>query len=585
MLDPAHPRPQFQRERWRSLDGQWQFSFDDTQCFKEPSDVPFDREIRVPFAPESPLSGIGDTGFHPVVWYRTKVRLEDGDLPPPGGRLLLHFGAVDYHAKVWANGQLVAEHEGGFTPFFADVTCALKDGYLDLVVQAEDDPQDLAKPRGKQDWLLEPHGIWYPRTTGIWQTVWLEPVPETHISALRWTPYMETWEFSVEAHITGPMPEGLYLRVRLYDNERVLADDRYAVLRRETARRIAIVDPGNDDFLSHTLWSPSHPHLIEATIELYAGDRVIDRVESYTAMRDISISGNRFLLNGRPLYLRMVLDQGYWRESLMTPPDPDALRRDVELIKRMGFNGVRKHQKLEDPRFLYWCDRLGLLVWGEMPSAYRFTPTAVERTVREWTEAIERDYSHPCIVAWVPLNESWGVPDLPNNPAHRDYVRTLYHLTKTLDPTRPVVGNDGWENLATDIIGIHDYTADPDKLVERYHNLETARRVLSKDWPGGRSLLVGGFEPDTHALVLSEFGGVALASRSESGWGYSQALDPEEFLQRYRHFMEAVARCEGLAGFCYTQFTDTFQEQNGLLFMDRTPKVDLLAIAQATRSR
>jgi beta-galactosidase/beta-glucuronidase len=583
MIEIQHPRPQFRRDHWRSLNGSWKFCFDENQEWLSPQQVVFDRDIEVPFVPESQASGIGDTNYHPVVWYSQRFELLPTDAPPMGGRLLLHFGAVDYHAKVWANGQLVTEHFGGHTPFYADVTHAVEDGYLEIIVRVEDDPTDLAKPRGKQDWLPQPHAIWYPRTTGIWQTVWIEAVPPTRITSLRWTPYLESWEFSMEAELEGPLREGLTLRVRLFSNEAVLADDRYKILRRETTRRIAIVDSGNDDFLSHTLWSPDHPHLIEALVELCDGDQTIDRIESYTAMRNVTVAGNLFLLNGRPLYLRMVLDQGYWPDTLMTAPDDDALRRDVELIKLMGFNGVRKHQKLEDPRWLYWCDRLGLLVWGEMPSAYRFTLTAVERTLSEWTEAVRRDYSHPCIAAWVPLNESWGVPDLPNNAAHRDYVRSLYHLTKTLDPTRPVVGNDGWENLATDIVGIHDYTPDPQKLLERYGNLEAARRVLITDRPGGRSLVLGGFQPEDHALMLSEFGGVAVSSHTHGGWGYSQVLSPEAFLERYQAFMRAIHQCESLAGFCYTQFCDTFQEQNGLLYADRTPKVDLLAIAQATQ--
>jgi hypothetical protein len=381
------------------------------------------------------------------------------------------------------------------------------------------------------------------------------------------------------------MREGLYLRVRLYDNERVLADDRYAVLRRETARRIAIVDPGNDDFLSHTLWSPSHPHLIEATIELYAGDRVIDRVESYTAMRDISISGNRFLLNGRPLYLRMVLDQGYWPESLMTPPDPDALRRDVELIKRMGFNGVRKHQKLEDPRWLYWCDRLGLLVWEEMPSAYRFHPDYVGDFVSEWREAIERDYSHPCIIAWVPFNESWGAPDLNTNQTHRHYVQTLYHLTKTLDPTRLAIGNDGWEFVVGDWVGIHDYTHKPEKLLERYGTPQAVTLTVEQPW--GRALRVQGFELGGQPVVLSEFGGMAFSPEAPRGfktsWGYSRAQDSEAFLTWYEGMMQQVHLLRGIAGFCYTQLTDTFQEKNGLLDEHRNPKADLARLRRATK--
>jgi beta-galactosidase/beta-glucuronidase len=233
-------------------------------------------------------------------------------------------------------------------------------------------------------------------------------------------------------------------------------------------RRIALSDPGIDDYRNELLWSPETPTLIQAEIELW-GDRgeQLDKVESYTALRSIAVQRDRVLLNGRPYEMRLVLDQGYWPDGGLTAPDDAALRRDVELAKAMGFNGARKHQKLEDPRYLYWADHLGLLVWGEMPSAYRFTKVSVERVTREWLAAIDRDYSHPCVVAWVPFNESWGVPNLPESPRERHYVQGLYHLTKTLDSTRPVIGNDGWESVATDIIGIHDYDSDPTRIARR----------------------------------------------------------------------------------------------------------------------
>ncbi|HWG85936.1 MAG TPA: glycoside hydrolase family 2 TIM barrel-domain containing protein, partial [Deinococcales bacterium] len=430
MIQSSHPNPLLEREAWRSLDGRWDFAFDDASRYESPSQVDFNREIVVPYPPESPASGIGDEGFHSVVWYRRRVNLEPHERQ---GRLLVHFGAIDYEAEVWANGQRVARHRGGHTPFHADVTDAVRgQDALEIVVRAADAPDDLAKPRGKQDWLEEPHAIWYPRTTGIWQPVWLEPVPETRIARLAWTPHMERWEIGIEAHFEGPVTEGLSLRVRLAADEDEIADDRYSVTRRELSRRVALPDPGIDDYRNELLWSPFHPRLIAAEVELLDGDRVVDRVRSYTAMRSVGLSKGRFMLNGRPFFLRLVLDQGYWPESLLAATD-EQLRADVELTKRLGFNGARKHQKVENPRWLYWCDVLGLLVWEEMPSCYRFTPRAVTRLLEEWTAVIERDASHPCIVAWVPLNESWGVPDLPSNPAHREYVRALYHLTRTLD--------------------------------------------------------------------------------------------------------------------------------------------------------
>jgi beta-galactosidase/beta-glucuronidase len=578
-----HPRPQLQRAHWRSLDGTWDFAFDPAAAHQLPDTVVFDRKIEVPFAPESRASGIGDTGYHNVLWYHRRVKLDAREMQ---GDLMLHFGAVDYHARVWVNDHLVAEHTGGHTPFSVAIGALRgRQNQFDLTVRAQDDPHDLAKPRGKQDWLADPHEIWYPRTSGIWQTVWLEAVPSLRIERLRWTPHLEDWSIGVEASLSMPPENGTSLRVVLYHEGVVLADDRYLFTGSDIARSIALSDPGIEDYRNHLLWSPANPTILEADVELLQGDQVIDSVWSYTALRSTGVQGNRFMLNGRPYYLRMVLDQGYWPESLLTPTGTDALRRDAELALELGFNGVRKHQKLEDPRWLYWCDRLGLLVWAEMPSPYRFTQLAVERLVSEWIEVLARDASHPCIAAWVPLNESWGVPDLPTNPAHREYVRALYSLTKTLDPSRPVVGNDGWEHVATDIVTIHDYASNARVLSERYATPETVRTVLERQQPGGHALTLHGFTLEEHPVVLSEFGGIALVPEGERGWGYSSVHTPEQLHAVYGKLMNAVHGARGLAGFCFTQLTDTFQEKNGLAFADRTPKVDPAIISAITRGR
>jgi hypothetical protein len=310
---------------------------------------------------------------------------------------------------------------------------------------------------------------------------------------------------------------------------------------------------------------------------------VIDAVDSYTALREISIQGDRVSLNGRALQLRLILDQGYWPDTGMTAPDDAALRRDVELAKLMGFNGVRKHQKIEDPRYLYWADHLGLLVWEEMPSAYRFTTKSIERVKQQWTAVLRRDANHPCIMAWVPFNESWGVPNLPDNAAERHYVQALYHLTKTIDPSRPVVGNDGWESVATDIIGIHDYDDDPHRMATRYETTEMRVRLFQHERPGGRLLMLQGHPHMDHPVVLSEFGGIAL--HDERTWGYSRSDTPDDFERRYHELLHVVHRLQLLAGFCYTQFADTYQEANGLLYADRRPKFPLERIAEATRGR
>ncbi len=579
---PTHPRPQLRRKDWTCLDGEWQFALDPDARWRVPDQVEWDRTIRLPFAPETDASGVRATGFYKTCWYRRVLIV-----PPPAGgdRLHLHFGAVDYAATVWANGQMLVRHEGGYTPFTTDLTAHAVRGEVEVVIRAEDDPHELAKPRGKQDWQLDPHSMWYPRTTGIWQSVWLETVPAHSIARLRWTPTLERYEVGVEAWVDGDQAVDVRLRVVLKSGPVLLADDSYRVVAGEVHRRIALSDPGIDDYRNELLWSPDSPNLIRAHLQLLGRDGVIvDEVWSYTALRSVAVQGDRFVLNGRPMALRLVLDQGYWPGTGQTAPDDAALRRDVELAKAMGFNGVRKHQKIEDPRYLYWADALGLLVWEEMPSAYRFTSTAVERLTREWAAVIERDRDHPCIIAWVPFNESWGVPDLPDSPTQRHYVQALYHLTKTLDPTRPVVGNDGWESVATDVIGIHDYDDQLVRIARRYGAEQALGRLFRRERPGGRMLIVGGDSQahSSHPVVLTEFGGIAY-SPEEGTWGYSRADTVKTFAERYARLLLVVRSLPVLAGFCYTQFADTYQEANGLLFADRTPKFPLADMARATR--
>jgi beta-galactosidase/beta-glucuronidase len=580
--DPAgHPRPQLRRERWLSLDGAWDFAIDREARWSAPEQVVWSSRIEVPFSPETPRSGIADTGLYRACWYRRLI-----EPPPraPGERLILRFGAVDYQARVWMGDTLCGDHEGGYTPFGIDVTPQLAGGAATLVVQAEDDPLDLAKPRGKQDWQREPHSIWYPRTSGIWQTVWLEVVPAASIALLRWSADLTRWELALEAIIDGEVQPGHRLQVALQSRGRRLARDTYEIIGNEVNRGIAFSDPGIDDSRNELLWSPESPTLIEAELELLdPGGRVVDRVQSYTALRAIAVQNDRIVLNGRPYPLRMVLDQGYWPESGLTPPSDQALRHDVELAKAMGFNGVRKHQKLEDPRYLHWADRLGLLVWEEMPSAYRFTKRSIDRLTREWLAALARDYSHPCIIAWVPFNESWGVPNLPDNPAERHWVEALYHLTRSFDPTRLVVGNDGWESVATDVIGIHDYDHISERIAQRYHSNESRPRLFRHARPGGRLLVLGGEQHLEHPVVLSEFGGIACASDPGDTWGYSRCRDAGELAEVYGRLLDTVRSLDLLAGFCYTQFSDTYQEANGLLRADRTPKIPIEQIALATR--
>jgi len=578
-MSPDYPRPLLHRKSWHSLNGLWDFTLDPEHQWQQPPDVPWSQQIEVPFAPETSRSGIAFEGFCRAFWYRR--RFDRIDLA--GDKLLLHFEAVDYSATVWVNGHIAQVHEGGYSPFECEISPFLtSDELQEIVVLAEDEPADLGKPRGKQDWHLKPHSIWYPRTSGIWRTVWLERVPRRYLRSLLWSPNRERWEIAMEVHVEAEPEDQLSLEVQLSSGAEILAHDTYSVNNCEVNRRVSLSDPGIDDFRNELLWSPEHPTLIGASLTLRdALGTAIDEVESYTAIRSVGVQGDRFVLNGRPLQLQMVLDQGYWPDTGLTAPDDHALRRDVELVKAMGFNGVRKHQKVEDARYLYWADKLGLLVWGEMPSAYRYTRTSINRLIKEWLAIMERDLSHPSIIAWVPFNESWGVPDLPDSAAQRHYVQALYHVTKTIDPTRPVIGNDGWESVATDLIGIHDYDPDPARIAARYGSHDAESNLLTRERPAGRLLILGEPRVAAHPLILSEFGGIALSNDESSTWGYSRCATPEQFRERFHALIAAVRASLFLAGYCYTQFTDAYQETNGLLYADRTPKIPIREIAQA----
>jgi len=374
-------------------------------------------------------------------------------------------------------------------------------------------------------------------------------------------------------------------RVRLSLRDTLLVEDVCLVPGDRLEREFALDYVGHEDESSRAiLWSPEHPNLIDARLTLWEGDAEVDEVQSYAGLRSVVVADNCFLLNGHPYYLRLVLGQGYWPASHLAAPDEVALRREVELVKELGFNGVRVHQKVEDPRFLYWCDRLGVLVWGEMANAYAFSPEAVERLTREWTEVLARDYSHPCIVAWVPLNESWGVPDLAHDPAQQHYVRMLYHLTKALDPTRPAIGNDGWQHIAGDIIGLHDYAFDGDTLRARYGSAEDLERTLREVRPHYRHMILPGYRRAAEPAMLTECGGISYRPRAAQAWfGYGTVTGRGAFVEKYREIIGAILASPAIAGFCYTQLADTGQETNGLLTDKREHKLDPVVIRSITR--
>jgi beta-galactosidase/beta-glucuronidase len=589
-----YPRPQFRRSEWVNLNGEWSFAFDDedvglargwqsvsAEGLRAGSSA-FDRRVTVPFCFQASLSGIGERAFHDVVWYAREFAPPLTDAEEE--RLLLHFGAVDYRADVWVNGTHVAQHEGGHTPFSADVTHALKERNV-IVVRAEDPSRDVTIPRGKQYWREESEGIFYTRTTGIWQTVWLEPVGRRRIDWLRLTPDVDAAALDVEVAIEGFEP-GLILRVAVEHGGEVL-DDRFGLQSALVERRLPLLTRGEAPTTPHpqlwakpALWSPEDPNLYDLRLELLdAGGEILDTVDSYFGMRKIEVRDGKVYLNDSPYYQRLVLDQGYFPEGILTAPTDDDLRRDIELAKEMGFNGARKHQKVEDPRWLYWADRLGFLVWGEMANAYQYSPEYVRRITAEWQEALRRDYNHPCIVAWVPINESWGVPEVDTDPRQIEHLLAMYRLTHSLDSSRPVVSNDGWEHALTDLCAIHDYR-DAETLSRVYETVESAVARTER-----RPVYAPGYGYRGEPVLVTEFGGIAFASADPGSWGYRTVSDAEELLERYGSLIAALLHSDVVQGFCYTQLTDVEQEINGLLTYDRRPKADLARIRDITTSK
>lgn len=581
MPRPEYPRPQLRRERWLNLNGTWRFAIDHDDVGKaagwnnssstelDLGNGPIGDSILVPFCPEARLSGVGDAGYHDVVWYgRTFTQLPH----TIGERVLMHFGAVDYRAEVWINGELATRHEGGHTPFTADITDLLLPTMNTVVVRAQDPGSDPTIPRGKQDWEEVPSHIFYSRTTGIWQTVWLEVVADMHVEELRLTPDLESATVAVDMKIAGWRPGARVTFTATIDGgvAGVLS------VRPDAGDLTATLHLGRTPL---RLWSPDDPALYDLEVEILdSADETRDVVDAYFGVRGLQVVGDRLRLNGEPLFLRMVLDQGYWPDGLLTAPTDEALRRDIEVAMEMGFNGARKHQKAEDPRWLYWADRLGFLVWEEMPNAHDFSPDAASRTVREWTDIVSRDYNHPCIVAWVPINESNGCRRLgvdrrtPTGAFESQFAFDLYRMTRSIDRTRIALSNDGWEHTVSDLCTIHDY-GDEEILRQRVSTLD----ALLMTAPSTRAVFAGGNSYGGQPILVTEFGGIFYPDQVE-GFAYGAANTIEEFIRTFAALTAALIASPFLAGFCYTQLTDIEHERNGLLTADRIPKVPPEAI-------
>jgi beta-galactosidase/beta-glucuronidase len=565
---PEHPRPDFQRRDWLSLNGPWEFGWDDGDVgLAEGWDAgthTLPTTIVVPFVYQAPLSGIGDESVHEVVWYRRKFTV-----PASFGvrRTLLHFGAVDWEADVWVNGRHAAHHEGGWTPFHADITPFLTGGEATVVVRVVD-RQDAGQPRGKQSWKGVRFGCWYTATTGIWQSVWLEAVGSAALTGMSIDADADRKQavFQVSLDRFGP---GLELEADVWFGGKPFR--RVTATLTDTSPKLTVDLDWSDELDLNYLWFPGRPNLFDVVLTLRRDGAELDRVETYFGVRKVFTHEGQVFLNNAPLVQKLILDQGYWPDGLMTPPSDEAIKRDIELAMAFGFNGARKHQKFEDPRYYYWADKLGFMVWGEMPAGYRFQPSALAQTTAQWQDFLARDRNHPSIVAWVPLNESWGVYNILSDRRMQDYSRALYRLTKALDPSRLVSSNDGWEQVETDLCAIHDYEASGERFRGKVTDKERYLATRS-DW---RSIYAVGHAHQGEPVLVTEWGGIAFSGGKAGDWGYNGTVDSEDqFLARFGAMVDAFRDAGFLVGHCYTQLTDVQQEINGLLTPDRKPKVD-----------
>lgn len=559
-----YPRPQLERQDWQNLNGEWTYEFDfgksgmDRRLFDSKG---FDKKITVPFCPESDLSGVGYKDFIPAMWYQRDIQIPESW---KGKRTLLHFGGVDFFTGVYVDGKLVGRHWGGNSPFTCDITEYVSDGKPhSLVVRVEDDLRSGTQPTGKQSGNFYSQGCHYTRTTGIWQTVWMEPVDALGLESVYIIPDLDNSQFIVEPSFRN-LAEGQTFEAVVKDGGKVVA--------RERMKTSPVLSMPLKIKKAKT-WSPEDPFLYDVELNVYdkAGN-LVDHVDSYAGMRKVHVEGNRYFLNNEPYYLRLVLDQGFYPDGIWTAPTDEALRRDIELSKEAGFNGARLHQKVFEERYHYWADKLGYLTWGESPSwgGNMNKPVTARNFIPEWEAVVIRDRNHPSIVAWTPFNETWERPD--NDEAalqHDRLVEDVYRLTHDLD-YRPVNDCSGNYHVITDLWTVHSYQQDPAKLGEWL----TAKDGVYPCQDPRRDVPYGG-----QPFFIDEFGGIKWVvgkQYADNSWGYGEGpRTEEEFYTRLEGQVDAVNSIPYMAGYCYTQLTDVEQEQNGVYNYDRSPKFDM----------
>lgn len=562
-----YPRPQFERSDWQNLNGEWTYEFDfgksgmNRNLFESKG---FDNKIIVPFCPESELSGVGYKDFIPAMWYQKDIQIPESW---QGKRTLIHFGGVDFFSALYVDGKLAGRHWGGNSPFTCDITEYVADGKPhSIVLRVEDDLRNGTQPTGKQCGNFYSQGCHYTRTTGIWQTVWMEPVDELGLKSVYIIPDLDNSRFIVNPEFRS-LADGQTVEVLFKDGDKVVARDR---------QKTSPVLSMPVKIKNVKTWSPEDPFLYDVELNVYdKGGKLVDHVDSYAGMRKVHVEGDRYFLNNEPYYLRLVLDQGFYPDGIWTAPTDEALRRDIELSKEAGFNGARLHQKVFEERYHYWADKLGYLTWGEAPSwgADMNNPMSARNFIPEWESVVVRDRNHPSIIAWTPFNETWERPD--NDEAalqHDRFVENVYDITHKLD-YRPVNDCSGNYHVVTDLWTVHSYEQDPARLAEWL----TAKDGVYPCQDPRRDVPYSG-----QPFFIDEFGGIKWVvgkQFADNSWGYGEGpRTEEEFYTRLEGQVDAVNSIPYMSGYCYTQLTDVEQEQNGIYNYDRTPKFDMSRI-------
>jgi beta-galactosidase/beta-glucuronidase len=546
------------RKNWLNLEGEWDFSFDDKlEGFDSNWEKYFPNKcskILVPYSYHTQKSGIFDTSYHPNMWYRKELNLTKEE----NQKVLLHFEAIDYESTVYVNGELVGKHTGGYNRFSFDITKYITNGLNTITVYAHDD-LSKEKPRGKQRYKKENFECWYIETSGIWKTPWIEYINNSYISKIDYNYNEESCKYNVN---TENLEKNDEIYLSFYDGDNCLNTF-------ISKNQKSIEFPLLNNIIK---WNEFNPKLYDVEISIIRNNKPIDTVRTYIGFRDIKYNKHISINRMKP-YFKMVLDQGYYSNDHLTCKE-EAIVKDLLLIKSMGFNAIRKHEKIESQIYNYYCDILGIYTWQEMPSFYEFSEKSKNRFRTEYKEMMNQYTNHPSIVAWVPFNESWGITDIYKNKEQQNFTLDIYKLTKELDSSRPCVTNDGWEHTKTDIVTFHNYQEYGKGLLDTYkdiHKVLNNEKVMKTPY---KKAFAEGFRYLDQPLMMTEFAGIAF--NDKKGWGYGESVKTkEEFIIRLESLVKAIKEMDFFQGYCITQLTDVQQEINGLLFENREPKISV----------